>query len=492
MSSRPGRTLPRLWTALRGGRSSARARTPRPLALDYLEDRALLSADPLQGTVAVSNPTAYVTQLYADLLGRAPDSNGLNSFVSALDSGQIGPDQLVQSFLHSTEYETDVTRGLYQGLTGSVTQDQINSGVAFLAGGGTTAELAAQVFGSQSYFDARANGTNQGYVTALYQDILFRAPDSSAQGFVNQINNGTSREEIARQILSSEEGETNQVRGLYFQLLHRAPDAGSQGFVDELQSGTTNEEVIGQIATSGEYLGRFGGFLFHRGGPNDPNNNGGNVSPQTAAANQAYVTRLYEVLLQRAPDSAGLASFTDQLNQGTSQQDVVQQFLDSTEFQQVEVSNLYTQLGVTSTSSQITSGANFLAGGGTVQQLASQILTTDSFFNQQGGGTNQGYVDALYQTVLLRTGSAAETQSYVNQLNAGASRASVVNTILGSNEATTLVVQSLYLRLLGRLPDAAGSQGFVSDLENGTSLNEVITQIATSTEFNDLATANLG
>ena len=59
-----------------------------------------------------SDNTSFVTELYQDSLGRTPDSAGLNTWKSALDSGR-SRDSVVRSFLDSDEAENDTIKSLF-------------------------------------------------------------------------------------------------------------------------------------------------------------------------------------------------------------------------------------------------------------------------------------------------------------------------------------------------------------------------------------------
>src|SRR5438132_2299450 len=66
------------------------------------------------------------------------------------------------------------------------------------------------------------------------------------------------------------------------------------------------------------------------------------ASPSAAAAaNEALVTKLYQDLLLRAPDTPGLVSLSTALDQGLSRMQVVQSMEASAEYHTMEVQNLY-------------------------------------------------------------------------------------------------------------------------------------------------------
>jgi uncharacterized repeat protein (TIGR01451 family) len=160
--------------------------------------------------------------------------------------------------------------------------------------------------------------------------------------------------------------------------------------------------------------------------------------------NECFVEQIYRDLLGREADQAGLTFFTNQLDQGKeSRFDVVLNIEESAEFRMREVSNLYTQLlhrGVDPTG--LATWTNFLAQGNTAQDLEAIILGSPEYFTNRGGGTNMGWLQAVYQDVLNRAIDPTGLQSWTQDLANGFSRARVAQLILSSPESDMLEVQT--------------------------------------------------
>src|SRR5262249_662405 len=130
----------------------------------------------------------YVGQLYLNLLGRSADSGGLNTFVGLLDQGQATRAQVAQLITGSDEYRSILVKDAYRALLGrEADPGGLNFFVGFLRSGGTVAQIKAVFLGSAEYFQNRAGGTNDGFVTALYRDVLGRAADAGGRQFFNQV-----------------------------------------------------------------------------------------------------------------------------------------------------------------------------------------------------------------------------------------------------------------------------------------------------------------
>jgi hypothetical protein len=202
-----------------------------------------------------SNPV-FLTQVYQDLLHRAPDPGGMAAFSAALDRG-VTRYQVVQAVVTSPEYRTDVVEGLYQTYFGRLADPSgLAIGVQFLNGGGTAEQLAAFLVSSPEYFQNRAGGTNAGFLNVLYRDALGRAIDPSGQTtYTNALAAGATRGQVAAAIFGSLEYFQDLVQSYYQSFLRRPADpSGLNTYVLDLLHGQPDEAVIVAIVGSPEYF----------------------------------------------------------------------------------------------------------------------------------------------------------------------------------------------------------------------------------------------
>src|SRR5260370_38079018 len=97
---------------------------------------------------------------------------------------------------------------------------------AVLAAGGTDEQVAAALAGSLEYFQVRGGGTNNGFLMALYQDVLNRVIDSSGQAtFTQLLATGTNPTQAASILLRRTESFTGLVQTFFKPFLHRASDS---------------------------------------------------------------------------------------------------------------------------------------------------------------------------------------------------------------------------------------------------------------------------
>lgn len=99
---------------------------------------------------------------------------------------------------------------------------------------------------------------------------------------------------------------------------------------------------------------------------------------------------------------------------------------------------------------------------------------------------NAAFVQALFVRFLFRTGDVAnpaDAGAFVNQLNAGANPAVIVNAISRSAEAFGFVVDDLFHQILNRDADPAGKTTWVNQLVAGATLESVKGGFFASAEY---------
>jgi hypothetical protein len=197
-----------------------------------------------------------VEHIYGDLLGRACDPIGRMYWSSQLDTGAMTPMDVALGIQASTEYCTNVVQGLYQELLGRAADPYgFDTFMAFLGAGGTARQVEALILGSPEYYQAHG-GSNDGFLTALYGDVLHRAPDPyGMQVYGAALASGMTPQQVAEVVFSSGEYQQAAVQDLYGQLLHRAADPyGMDVFTTAMQQGMSEEAITANIIGSGEYL----------------------------------------------------------------------------------------------------------------------------------------------------------------------------------------------------------------------------------------------
>jgi N-acetylneuraminic acid mutarotase len=453
-----------------GGIGSIGSATAAPLSTAEVLNVSSTTTPPVTppagGGGSSTGPNArYVERLYKDLLARAADPGGLAGFTQELDTGSASVPGVALAILSSPEHSADTVKQLYLEVLGrSVDQSGLGNWTAFLAQGHTSLELEAVLLGSSEFFQGRGQGTNAGFVQAVYKVVLGRQPDPAGeQTFVGDLNNGETTRAVAQQVLASSEAEAIDVQSLYESLLHRAADpTGLSSGIAILQNGGGLEGVTFDIVTSVEYQN--------------------NANANTVVL---FVTQVYRDLLSRVPDPQGLSAFTGSLTSGTiNRQQVALGIEVSAEYFADEVSALYQKvLHRAPDPGGMASAVTLLASGVTVTDLEAILLGSGEFYSRIGGGTNAGYASALYQVVLGRAVDPTGAQAISQALAQGTSRGAIALAVLHSSEGETDEVNALFNQFLHRVPDPGGLSSALALLNAGVTVEQLQAILIGSPEY---------
>jgi hypothetical protein len=190
---------------------SANKSSANRLSFEELESRNLLSNATFAVATGILNSpenfTNFVTSEYKHLLGRNPDSSGLNHFVGLLEGG-VNPETIEAQLASSTEYILD------------------------------------------------HGNTATGFITGLYQDLLGRGPDNNGlNNWLNALANGSSNFAVAAAFVTSPERDAILIRGDYTLYLGRNPRTDEiVAWLTQFQNGSNRSQVAAGIIASDEFF----------------------------------------------------------------------------------------------------------------------------------------------------------------------------------------------------------------------------------------------
>ena len=282
--------------------------------------------------------SAQITRLYLATLDRLPDIGGLGSWTGMLMEGRMALPAVVDGFVGSPEFQ--------------------------------------KTYGAT---DSRE------FVTLLYDNVLDRAPDAAGlASWVSLLDSGArSRAEVVLGFSESVEFKaatmaegmryadvavraswSDDVFRLYQAVLGRAPD--DQGFdhwTGLLSCGLPFGTAIAGFTGSAEFQKVYG-----------------------AVDDRGFVTLLYDNVLGRAPDAAGLSHWLGRLDSGRSDRDqVTESFVQSPEFVR------QTAGAVTAWTGEM--GENDTLEGGGGENLLQGGLGADTFVFRAGTGARDTVTD---------------------------------------------------------------------------------------------------
>lgn len=230
-------------------------------AISNAEFLSFVNGDEVE-TIALarSEAEASALRLFEGLLGRDADQDGAKFFVDQVNQGTT-LDVIANQFLNSAEF-AGVANGenindLYNALLG---RDADEDGAAlfqnYLATGGSLADVAA--FISVSEEAQNRDQSNGDFVRELYTSALGRdADESGLETYVSALFNGTSRADVAKYIVGSEEAAQKStsefIDALYGSALGREADAaGKEFWTAQLDGGLNKADVAISIIGSPE------------------------------------------------------------------------------------------------------------------------------------------------------------------------------------------------------------------------------------------------
>lgn len=250
---------------------------------------------------------------------------------------------------------------------------------------------------------------------------------------------------------------------------------------------TTDEATVEVTSTSTTTVDNGGGSNGGSNGGSTGSNGGGsssNPAPGTLPWAKRLVDELYLEVLGRTADPAGESYWINQvMGAGQGPVDIARSLLASDEYRQNFVESLYWQyLNRGGDPAGVASWVNAMGDGMTDETVRLAFLGSPEFWSNSGGNAD-GYVTALYQTVLQRQPDASGEAYWAGRLDAGAARASVAAALIDSPEVLQHRVAGYYLTYLARNASAGELAYWAGQLAAGVRDETVIDGFVGSTEY---------
>ncbi len=206
---------------------------------------------------ALSQNQLFVAHLYLDLYDRAPDPGGLTYWSGLLNNGSMTRQQVATQLLQQSEYYDDLVNYYYQRTSTELLTPRLSYWVGQFQAGETNEFVQAGILGSSEYYQKSGN-LNSTFLANLFPDLLNRNIDTGANTYYQYLlNSGTSRNQVAQQILASTEYRTDLVDTYYIGMYHRQGDSGGLNFfTGQLNDGVTDESVLAYMLAQAEYFNR--------------------------------------------------------------------------------------------------------------------------------------------------------------------------------------------------------------------------------------------
>jgi murein DD-endopeptidase MepM/ murein hydrolase activator NlpD len=212
------------------------------------------------------------------------------------------------------------------------------------------------------------------------------------------------------------------------------------------------------------------------------------------ASGAAFVSQQYLDILGRSADAAGLRTFSSELDRGVrSPPSLVLMFLQSPEFNGSIGPVIRLYLGYFGRPPDAAGLLYWIEQvrhrGFSAYGVSDVFARSSEFVNTYGALDNAGFVDRIYANVLQRPPDAGGRAYWVDLLNRGVSRGTVMLRFTESVEFAyrqhpAVLLSMLYVGMLRRNPDSGGYMYWLGQLQSGaTSWPSLITQFQFSSEY---------
>ncbi len=206
----------------------------------------------------------------------------------------------------------------------------------------------------------------------------------------------------------------------------------------------------------------------------------------------ALVAQQYVDLLGRQADSAGMAFWSNAIDNGVKGSYVASSFLTSNEFSGIVgplVKLYYAVFNRAPDAGGLLYWLSRTRGGWNLQQVAASFMSTPEFQAAYGGKTLSQQVAIAYQNVLGRAPDPAGQAYWQNQIQSGAlSFAGFIVQLTLSNELAQRLgaipqVTMVYIGMLRRGPDPSGLAFWTAQINAGQSVAALTAAFFNSTEY---------
>ncbi len=198
----------------------------------------------------------FLGQVYRDQLNRGLDANGQAFWNAALAAG-AGRTQVAAQILKSPEARAAaVQRWFQQYLQHPPSSAQVGFFTGLLNSGFTAEAVQNQILATAEYYTGRGGNTDEGFLQALYKDVLGRPLDGPTAGtYTAALADGrATRSRLIANVFSSAEYRNALVGALYQQALRRPADATGLAFhTGSLLRGAFDEDVLASLIGSFEF-----------------------------------------------------------------------------------------------------------------------------------------------------------------------------------------------------------------------------------------------
>jgi hypothetical protein len=204
--------------------------------------------------------------------------------------------------------------------------------------------------------------------------------------------------------------------------------------------------------------------------------------------NMLYVRQIYQELLHRPADAAGLMYWSSLLDDGAPRSMVAQSLVSSPEYYATIIKPAYLKfLGRAADASGLAYWTSQMQSGLTDEELQAAFIVSPEYY-AHNGGTEKGWVDGIYKDLLGRPVDPNGEGFWV-QLASALGQYGVAWSLATSRENEQQHIEADYLTYFGRAADADGLAFWTDQfISLGKTNEDLIAELLSAPEFYALAT----
>jgi hypothetical protein len=203
-----------------------------------------------------------------------------------------------------------------------------------------------------------------------------------------------------------------------------------------------------------------------------------------AGGDFGWVQQVHNDLFGRPVEPTALAAWLRGLGSGRSREELAREGVTSLEYRMLLVERLIVQLlRCAPDSARMNTGVSLLVAGQSVPELRAGLVAEPAYYSGRGGGSDAGFLAALFEDALGRPIDPAAEALYLGRLSGGEPRLTIARELLGTPESLAFQVQALYRRLLERPATDAEVAARVQALLGGQTEDDVVVALLASTEY---------
>lgn len=203
--------------------------------------------------------------------------------------------------------------------------------------------------------------------------------------------------------------------------------------------------------------------------------------PQVSS-NRRFVHAAYRDLLGRLGDGAGIDRLVARLDGGADRSSVAAELSGTSEYRRHLVDDLYLAYLGRPAAENERIFFDVVIRDGRRLDVDSFILGSDEY-REKAGGTDEGFVDAVFGDVLGRPPSADERAAFLDHLRRGGTRNQLARLLLSGSEGRSVQVKRLFLTYLRRSAKPDEITFWRDRLQSGIREETVINSLLGSTEY---------